>query len=226
MMDEQGRIGFADSSGNVVIHPQFSYATPFVNGHAYVTEHGGESNEREHTTWQSDKWKIINRNGNELLEYTVIREEKAVKGLLIRYFHPSGSIRTLTYTYPEDIAYANNFHAEVTLKDLNFDGQDDIAIPLGNYGNQRIQYEDGYLWDKTQKTYVSVKQLKEIANPRIDKEERCLFSFSANRQPATIMSDLNMLTLNLSKPPNSSRLTVRQEESLSSPRSTIRKGKA
>ena len=112
-----------------------------------------------------------------MLEYTVIREEKAVKGLLIRYFHPSGSIRTLTYTYPEDIAYANNFHAEVTLKDLNFDGQDDSAIPLGNYGNQRIQYEDGYLWDKTQKTYVSVKQLKEIANPRIDKEERCLFSF-------------------------------------------------
>ncbi|WP_390438801.1 XAC2610-related protein [Bacteroides uniformis] len=66
----------------------------------------------------------------------------------------------------------------MTLKDLNFDGQDDIAIPLGNYGNQRIQYEDGYLWDKTQKTYVPVKQLKEIANLRIDKEERCLFSFS------------------------------------------------
>ena len=28
------------------------------------------------------------------------------------------------------------------------------------------------------KTYVPVKQLKEIANLRIDKEERCLFSFS------------------------------------------------
>ena len=178
MMDEQGQIGFADSSGNVVIQPQFLYATPFANGHAYVTEHGGESNEREHTSWQSDEWKIINRNGNELLEYTVIREDKAVKELLIRYSHPSGSIRSLTYTYPEDIVLADNFHAEVTLKDLNFDGQDDIAIPLGNYGNQRIQYEDGYLWDKTQKTYVPVKQLKEIANPRIDKEERCLFSFS------------------------------------------------
>ena len=178
MMDEQGRIGFADSSGNVVIHPQFLYATPFANGHAYVTEHGGESNEREHTSWQSDEWKIINRNGNELLEYTVIQEDKAVTELLIRYSHPSGSIRSLTYTYPEDIVLADNFHAEVTLKDLNFDGQDDIAIPLGNYGNQRIQYEDGYLWDKTQKTYVPVKQLKEIANLRIDKEERCLFSFS------------------------------------------------
>lgn len=178
MMDEQGRIGFADSSGNVVIHPQFLYATPFANGHAYVTEHGGESNEREHTSWQSDEWKIINRNGNKLLEYTVIQEDKAVKELLIRYSHPSGSIRSLTYTYPEDIVLADNFHAEVTLKDLNFDGQDDIAIPLGNYGNQRIQYEDGYLWDKTQKTYVPVKQLKEIANLRIDKEERCLFSFS------------------------------------------------
>lgn len=178
MMDEQGRIGFADSSGNVVIHPQFLYATPFANGHAYVTEHGGESNEREHTSWQSDEWKIINRNGNELLEYTVIQEDKAVTELLIRYSHPSGSIRSLTYTYPEDIVLADNFHAEVTLKDLNFDGQDDIVIPLGNYGNQRIQYEDGYLWDKTQKTYVPVKQLKEIANLRIDKEERCLFSFS------------------------------------------------
>lgn len=178
MMDEQGRIGFADSLGNVVIHPQFLYATPFANGHAYVTEHGEESKDREHTTWQSDEWKIINRNGNELLEYTVIRKDKAIKGLLIRYSHPSGSMRTLTYTYPEDIALADNFHAEVMLKDLNFDGQDDIAIPLGNYGNQRIQYEDGYLWDKTQKTYVPVKQLKEIANPRIDKEERCLFSFS------------------------------------------------
>ncbi len=43
MMDEQGRIGFADSSGNVVIHPQFLYATPFANGHAYVTEHGGRA---------------------------------------------------------------------------------------------------------------------------------------------------------------------------------------
>ena len=60
-----------------------------------------------------------------------------------------------------------------------------------------------------------------MKNGWLDEENRVYIIY----QIKDIMSDMNMWTLSLSRPPNSSRLTVRQEESLSSPRSTIRKEK-
>ncbi|EJX08409.1 hypothetical protein, secreted [gut metagenome] len=137
-----------------------------------------ESNEREHTVRQSGEWKTINRSGNKLLEYIVIQEDEAVKGLLIRYSDRFGKIQTLIYTYPEDIVNANHFCASLIIKDLNFDKQNDIVIPLGDYGNQGVQYYDGYLWNEKRNAYVPINYLKDIANPQLDQEEQCLFSSS------------------------------------------------
>lgn len=65
IMDEKGLIGFADSSGNVIIKPHFKFAFPFKDGKARVTLKGEckevpESN-GEKFYWESDEWFYINR---------------------------------------------------------------------------------------------------------------------------------------------------------------------
>lgn len=65
IMDEKGLIGFADTSGNVIIKPQFKFAFPFKDGKARVTLKGerkevSESN-GEKFYWESDEWFYINQ---------------------------------------------------------------------------------------------------------------------------------------------------------------------
>ncbi len=64
------------------------------------------------------------------------------------------------------------------MRDVNFDGKDDILISLGQYGNQMIRYYDCLVWDETQGRYRKDDNFKQIENPRINKEKRCVFSSS------------------------------------------------
>ena len=65
IMDENGLIGFADSSGNVVIKPQFKFAFPFEESKAKVTFTGEQKAifNGEHYEWVSNEWQYINRKG-------------------------------------------------------------------------------------------------------------------------------------------------------------------
>ena len=63
IMDENGLIGFADSLGNVVIKPQFKFATPFEEGKTQVTRSGKAYDDGEHSFWESDEWQYINEKG-------------------------------------------------------------------------------------------------------------------------------------------------------------------
>jgi len=59
-----GKIGYADSStGKVVIKLQFACAWPFENGVAKVAMHCQTRFEGEHSTWISDEWFYINKEG-------------------------------------------------------------------------------------------------------------------------------------------------------------------
>lgn len=58
---DNGKIGFADTKGNIIIPPVFSFAYPFHNGMAKVTFSGGKIAEYEHYVWVSDKWFYIVR---------------------------------------------------------------------------------------------------------------------------------------------------------------------
>lgn len=65
--DENGLIGFADSTGNVAITPQFKFAFPFNDGKAKVTFEGElkdvpGSNGSKHY-WDSTNWFYIDRQG-------------------------------------------------------------------------------------------------------------------------------------------------------------------
>ncbi len=58
-----GKIGFADTAGNVIIEPQFSAALPFQDGLAGFCESCITVNYGEHRAWEQGKWGFINRRG-------------------------------------------------------------------------------------------------------------------------------------------------------------------
>ena len=74
IIDKDGKIGFRDSIGMVVIAPRYAFAFPFNDGYAKVADTGhteavDESGEYHH--WVSDSWYYIDHAGNrhpELIE--------------------------------------------------------------------------------------------------------------------------------------------------------------
>lgn len=63
---EKGKIGYANLAGEIIISPQFGCAYPFENAKAKVSLSCNESQDGEHSLWQSDQWFYIDKNGNRL----------------------------------------------------------------------------------------------------------------------------------------------------------------
>ena len=64
-----GKVGFADTTGKVVIAPQFACATPFADGKAKVAfecELVSDSPDEEHRRMESDSWFFVDREGKEI----------------------------------------------------------------------------------------------------------------------------------------------------------------
>lgn len=70
IVDERGRIGYADELGNTVIKPRFAFGFPFENGMAKVTDAGREKevegSSSEYHYWESDDWYYIDKAGRKL----------------------------------------------------------------------------------------------------------------------------------------------------------------
>jgi hypothetical protein len=62
-MIKNGKIGYADAKGNVIIEPSFDCAYPFENGYARVSQSCDKIKDGEHTTWISDDWYHISKDG-------------------------------------------------------------------------------------------------------------------------------------------------------------------
>ena len=88
IVDRKGRIGYADREGKTVIRPRFAFGYPFEGGRAKVTDSSqrkevpGSSGEYHY--WESDGWYYIDRNGNRLPDYRLLRS--------IRYAYTGDSI--------------------------------------------------------------------------------------------------------------------------------------
>ena len=70
IVDEKGRIGYADEHGNTLIEPRFAFGFPFENGKAKVTDTGEQKevpgSDGEYHYWESDDWYYINRKGQRI----------------------------------------------------------------------------------------------------------------------------------------------------------------
>lgn len=61
---KNGKIGYADETGNVVIEPQYSCAFPFEEGKAKVAIECQSIPDGEYTSPESDEWIFIDLQGN------------------------------------------------------------------------------------------------------------------------------------------------------------------
>ncbi|MFC0308819.1 WG repeat-containing protein [Gallibacterium trehalosifermentans] len=70
IVDQQGRIGYADQEKKVIIPPRFVCAFPFENGRAKVADKGQIQevlgSKGEYHYCQSDAWYYIDRQGNKV----------------------------------------------------------------------------------------------------------------------------------------------------------------
>jgi hypothetical protein len=64
---KNGKFGFADTNGKIVIKPQYGCAFPFENGIAKVAVNCVDKKTGEkHHYWESDKWFYINKSGSKI----------------------------------------------------------------------------------------------------------------------------------------------------------------
>lgn len=72
IMDENGLLGFADSLGNVVIKPQYTFAYPFKDGKAKVTSKGKRKEvpgaNGKHHYWENGEWFYIDKRNIRLTD--------------------------------------------------------------------------------------------------------------------------------------------------------------
>lgn len=61
-----GKIGFANKLGEIVIPCQFDCAYYFENGKAKVSNDCNEIKDFEHTRWESDSWYFIDKTGRRI----------------------------------------------------------------------------------------------------------------------------------------------------------------
>ena len=61
---KNGKIGYADTKGNVIIPPQFDCAYPFKNGKAKVGKGCKKQTDGEHSWWIDGRWYTIDKKGN------------------------------------------------------------------------------------------------------------------------------------------------------------------
>lgn len=68
VVDDHGRIGYADAYGVVRIAPRFAFGLPFANGVARVTLSGHPAavpgSEGEYHRWEDGDWFCINKSGS------------------------------------------------------------------------------------------------------------------------------------------------------------------
>lgn len=62
-ISRDGKIGFADTTGKIVIEPNFACAYPFYEGKAKVSYECKKLSDQEHQIMQSQNWFYIDKNG-------------------------------------------------------------------------------------------------------------------------------------------------------------------
>lgn len=86
------------------------------------------------------------------------------------------------YKYPKDDALVPNGERtdSCLMADINFDGIKDVLVYLGCFGNSGIEYFDAFVWNAAKKHYIHTEEFKNIPNPTISNEYRCVLSAARN----------------------------------------------
>lgn len=97
----------------------------------------------------------------------------------VKVYKGSKRIQTFSYKYAWSWSLPDtDVDAKIRLCDVDFDGNKDLLINLGAYGNQGVIYYDCFLWNVEHERFSHFPAFKEIANPEIVAADRVIISSS------------------------------------------------
>lgn len=159
---DDGKTGFADTLGNVVIPIQYQDAFPFENGLALV------SRQRKLNSEDHAEWLYIDHKGKTRLSCLTLYKDRLISDINISVFGRKGNIiQVIPYHFEKPESY----FPDIKFLDVNFDGQKDMLIRLRTLGKY-----DCFLWDKSKKKYIRETSFKKIPHPQINRQQKCIYS--------------------------------------------------
>lgn len=107
----------------------------------------------------------------------IVKDEFVDNKSVVLSIQKNGKSYMLEYNYPQEtVEYAFFCEDKIKIRDVNFDGFEDILIYLGSFGNKGISYYDCFLWDnKSQKFINDENGFCNIQNPKIDETGLCIY---------------------------------------------------
>jgi len=92
------------------------------------------------------------------------------------------TIQVIPYSYPkDDETYLDPMGGRkdsCRIADVTFDGNKDLLVRLGQFGNQGVEYWDAYIWNEEKKKFIITPSFREIPNPTINEKDKVIESFS------------------------------------------------
>lgn len=58
------------------------------------------------------------------------------------------------------------------MADVTFDGNKDLLVYLGQFGNQGVEYWDAYVWNEVKQKFLFVPSFHDIPNPTLNEKEK------------------------------------------------------
>lgn len=80
----------------------------------------------------------------------------------------------------EYFAFGGHRTDRISLTDINFDGEKDIVLASGGFGNQMLSYDFGWIWNRNSGVYEYSPTYKWIANASVDQKHQIVRSFWRN----------------------------------------------
>ena len=97
-------------------------------------------------------------------------------------FKDGKKIQTIIYKYNWDEdgspTIGRDSIGKIDLVDVDFDGNKDILIYKGGFGNQGADIYDCFLWNGNENQFKIMPSFSHILNPSIDNRQKCIYSFS------------------------------------------------
>lgn len=97
-------------------------------------------------------------------------------------FRDDKKIQTIIYKYDWDEygspTIGRDSIGKIDFVDVDFDGNKDILIYKGGFGNQGADIYDCFLWNENENQFKIAPSFSYILNPSIDNRQKCIYSFS------------------------------------------------
>lgn len=97
-------------------------------------------------------------------------------------FRGDKKIQTIIYKYNWDEygspTIGRDSIGKIDFVDVDFDGNKDLLIYRGGFGNQGADIYDCFLWNDNENQFKIAPSFSYILNPSIDNRQKCIYSFS------------------------------------------------